>query len=140
MQYADQGFLEVDGTLEWDNDYPNPVRPLPTPALLLPGAGQHLQKTCIIKLRRWSRRQGCLSGAAQITLTAPDKVTTDPGTVTVQFDNVLNEVHPQPGVTSHRRDSAQNLCLSAHKRVVLALPVCSACAGLARGFPLHRLI
>ena len=29
VQYADQGFLEVDGTLEWDNDYPNPVRPLP---------------------------------------------------------------------------------------------------------------
>ena len=29
MQYADQGFLEVDGTYEWDNDYPNPVRPRP---------------------------------------------------------------------------------------------------------------
>ena len=28
VQYADQGFLEVDGTLEWDNDYPNPVSDL----------------------------------------------------------------------------------------------------------------
>ena len=39
-------------------------------------------------------------GVAQITLTAPDKVTTDPGIVTVQFDNVLNEVRPQPSPSS----------------------------------------
>ena len=25
-QFADQGYLEVDGSYEWDNDYPNPVR------------------------------------------------------------------------------------------------------------------
>ncbi len=24
-QFADQGYLEVDGSFEWDNDYPNPV-------------------------------------------------------------------------------------------------------------------
>ena len=26
VQYADQGFVEVDRNIEWDNDYPNPVR------------------------------------------------------------------------------------------------------------------
>jgi hypothetical protein len=34
-QFADQGYLEVDGSFEWDNDYPNPVR---IPRLLLMSA------------------------------------------------------------------------------------------------------
>jgi hypothetical protein len=50
-QYADLGYAETDGSLEWDNDYPNPI-----------------------------------------TYTPPDQVTTVPGVVTRQFDNVLNAV------------------------------------------------
>ena len=33
-QFADQGYLEVDGSYEWDNDYPNPVRESPSLSLL----------------------------------------------------------------------------------------------------------
>ena len=51
LQYADLGYAETDGSLEWDNDYPN-----------------------------------------AITYVPPDQLTTNPGIVTVQFDNVLNAV------------------------------------------------
>ncbi len=50
MQYADQGFLEVDGTLEWDNDYPNPVRPAAHPGFASACAAQYLQTTCTTDL------------------------------------------------------------------------------------------
>ena len=29
MQYADLGYNEVDGSEEWDNDYPNPITYIP---------------------------------------------------------------------------------------------------------------
>ena len=51
VQYADLGYNEVDGSVEWDNDYPNPITYIP-----------------------------------------PDQLTTNPGIVTTQFDNVLNAV------------------------------------------------
>ena len=53
MQYADLGYAETDGSLEWDNDYPNPI-----------------------------------------SYTPPDQFTTNPGVVTIQFDNVLFAVRP----------------------------------------------
>ncbi len=64
MQYADLGYAETDGSLEWDNDYPNPI-----------------------------------------TYTPPDQLTTDPGVVTVQFDNVLFAVRAggSPSFQLHRQ-------------------------------------
>jgi len=29
VQYADLGYNEVDGSEEWDNDYPNPITYIP---------------------------------------------------------------------------------------------------------------
>ncbi len=112
VQFADQGYLEVDGPYEWDNDYPNPVRispsllslPLTSSAqcAVLSSARARATLPCRLVLTVMT----CSRVTAQVTYTAPDKVLTDPGIVTIQFDNVLYSVR-----SSSR--AVCSVCLSA---------------------------